>query len=179
MIFSLQFSFRCEFILQSDSAVNVCLRNSGDRESMSKLSKQRIENPPFPFQRHYTAFAVRNEPEPVLRYHSIRTRLSTHLCADSGHLKTKLFLKRQKNFREQWSVPNFSVTKEFILRTPCTLYLQYNLRWINPAQRNGFFSILSPFLCWIWFLIETETEIYKYFTETDIYQDVFPTHYSE
>jgi len=50
----------------------------------------------------YSLFAVRKEPEPVLRYPSIKARLSTYyLYASSGHLKIKLFPKRQKNFREQ------------------------------------------------------------------------------
>jgi len=53
----------------------------------------------------YTAFAFKNEPEPVQRYPSIRARLSTYLYANAGHLKIKLFPKRQKDFREQWSVP--------------------------------------------------------------------------
>jgi len=47
----------------------------------------------------YTAFAVRNEPEPVLRYHSMKARLSRYLRANSGHL-TKLFPKIQKSFRD-------------------------------------------------------------------------------
>jgi len=46
---------------------------------------------------YYTPFAVWNEPEPVLRYPSIRVRFSTYLYANSGHLKIKLFRKRQKN----------------------------------------------------------------------------------
>jgi len=50
-----------------------------------------------------TPFAVRNEPERVLRYPSLRARLSTYLYANSGHLKIKLFPKRQKNFRKQRS----------------------------------------------------------------------------
>jgi len=48
----------------------------------------------------YTPFAVRNEAEPILRYPSIRVRLSGYIYAHSGHLKIKLFPKRQKNFRE-------------------------------------------------------------------------------
>jgi len=52
-----------------------------------------------------TPYAVMNEPELVLRYPSIRARLSTYLYANSGHLKIKLFPKRQQNFRGQWSVP--------------------------------------------------------------------------
>jgi len=52
-------------------------------------------------------FAVRNEPKPVLRYPSIRTRLSTYLNANYGHFKIcTFFRKRQKNFREQWFVPS-------------------------------------------------------------------------
>jgi len=60
----------------------------------------------------YTPYAVRNEPEPVLRWPSIRARLSTYLYADSGHLKIVKFLfpKIQKNFREQWSVPKCELT---------------------------------------------------------------------
>jgi len=49
----------------------------------------------------YTPFAVRSGPEPVLRYPSIRARLSTYLYANSSHLEVKLFQKRQKKFREQ------------------------------------------------------------------------------
>jgi len=38
----------------------------------------------------YTPFAVRNGPEPVLRYPSIRAHFSTYFYANSGHLKIKL-----------------------------------------------------------------------------------------
>jgi len=54
----------------------------------------------------YTLFAIRNEPKPVLRYASIRTRLSTYLNANYGHFKISFFPKRQNNFREQWFVPS-------------------------------------------------------------------------
>jgi len=38
----------------------------------------------------YTPFAVRNKPEPVLRYPSIKAGSSTYLYENSGHLKIKL-----------------------------------------------------------------------------------------
>jgi len=44
----------------------------------------------------YTLFAVGNEPKPVLRYPSIRTRLSTYLNAKYGHFKISFFLKDKR-----------------------------------------------------------------------------------
>jgi len=62
--------------------------------------------------RNYTPLAVRDEPEPALRYPSIRARLSAYLYENSGHIKIKMFPRTQKNFREQWSVPKCEWTIE-------------------------------------------------------------------
>jgi len=51
----------------------------------------------------YTLFAVRNEPKPVLRYPSIRTRLSTYLNANYGHFKISFFQKDKRNFENNGS----------------------------------------------------------------------------
>jgi len=48
---------------------------------------------------NYTLSAVRNEPKPVLRYPSIRSRLSTYLNANYGHLKIS-FLQKDKRILE-------------------------------------------------------------------------------
>jgi len=53
----------------------------------------------------YTSFAVRNEPEPVLRYPSIRARLSTYLNANFGHLKIKLLETKNDKRRLENSGP--------------------------------------------------------------------------
>jgi len=68
-------------------------------------------------QKVYSPFAAKNEPEPVLRHPSIRAPLSTYLYGNSGHLKIKLFPKRQKNFREQWSAPKCEWTIELTSTT--------------------------------------------------------------
>jgi len=44
----------------------------------------------------YTLFAVRNEPKPVLKYPSIRIRLSTYLNANYGHFKIRFFQKDKR-----------------------------------------------------------------------------------
>jgi len=44
----------------------------------------------------YTLFAVRNEPKPVLRYPSIRIRLSIYLYESYGHFKMNLFQKDKR-----------------------------------------------------------------------------------
>jgi len=45
----------------------------------------------------YTLFAVRIEPKPVLRYPSIRTRLSSYLNANYGHFKISFFQRILEN----------------------------------------------------------------------------------
>jgi len=53
----------------------------------------------------YTLIAVRNEPKPVLRYLSIRTRLSTHLNANCGHFKIRFFQKDKRILENNGSFP--------------------------------------------------------------------------
>jgi len=53
----------------------------------------------------YTLFAVRNEPKPVLRYPSTRTRLSTYLNANDGHFKIRFFQKDKGILEKNGSFP--------------------------------------------------------------------------